>query len=147
MCGFFTFECFVFFLIFAFSCLSLSSFPLLLDFLKPKSDPSNEVIGIYICCRVKTWSKIWFFWVKLGPRFGRLLSQSLVQDLTFCVGVRNYLFGSSSGCQKRVFWKNVHFLFFLFLCWYEKWKKQKNSVFGWLWTKKVFLQKRHFIEQ
>ena len=43
--GFFTFQWFVFFLIFAFSCLSLSSFPLLLDFLKPKSGPSNEVIG------------------------------------------------------------------------------------------------------
>ena len=43
--GFFTFQRFVFFLIFAFSCLSFSSFPLLLDFLKPKSGPSNEVIG------------------------------------------------------------------------------------------------------
>ena len=43
--GFFTFQCFVFFLIFAFSCLSFSSFPLLLDFFKPKSGPSNEVIG------------------------------------------------------------------------------------------------------
>ena len=42
--GFFTFQCFVFFLIFAFSCLCFfSSFPLLLDFLKPKSGPSNEV--------------------------------------------------------------------------------------------------------
>ena len=40
-----SFQCFVFFLIFAFSCLSFSSFPLLLDFLKPKSGPSNEVIG------------------------------------------------------------------------------------------------------
>ena len=46
--GFFTFQCFVFFLIFAFSCLSFSSFPLLLDFLKPKSGPPNEVVGIYI---------------------------------------------------------------------------------------------------
>ena len=43
--GFLTFQCFVFFLVFAFSCLSFSSFPLLLDFLKPKSGPSNEVIG------------------------------------------------------------------------------------------------------
>ena len=51
MWGFFTFQYFVFFLIFAFSCLSFSSFPLLLDFSKPKSGPSNEVIGkisIYI---------------------------------------------------------------------------------------------------
>ena len=46
--GFFTFQCFVFFLILAFSCLSFSSFPLLLDILKPKSGPSNEVIGLYI---------------------------------------------------------------------------------------------------
>ena len=39
-CGvFFTFQCFVFFLIFALSCLSFSSFPLLLDFLKPQSGP------------------------------------------------------------------------------------------------------------
>ena len=45
VCGFFTFQCFVFFLIFAISCLSFSDFPLLLDFLKPKSGPSNEVIG------------------------------------------------------------------------------------------------------
>ena len=45
---FFAFQCFVCFLIFAFSCLSFSSFPLLLDFLKPKSGPSNEVIGINI---------------------------------------------------------------------------------------------------
>ena len=45
--GSFTLQCFVFFLIFAFSCLSFSSFPLLLDFLKPKSGPSNEVIGIF----------------------------------------------------------------------------------------------------
>ena len=36
---------FCLFLIFAFSCLRFSSFPLLLDFLKPKSGPSNEVIG------------------------------------------------------------------------------------------------------
>ena len=46
--GFFTFQCFVFFLIFAFSCFSYSSSPLLLDFLKPKSGPSNEVLYIYI---------------------------------------------------------------------------------------------------
>ena len=43
--GFFTFQRFVFFLIIAFSCLSFSSFPLILDLLKPKSGPSNEVIG------------------------------------------------------------------------------------------------------
>ena len=43
--GFFTFQYFAFFLIVAFSSLSFSSFPLLLDFLKPKSGPSNEVIG------------------------------------------------------------------------------------------------------
>ena len=43
--GFFTFQCFVFFLIFAFSCLKSSSSPLFLDLLKPKSGPSNEVIG------------------------------------------------------------------------------------------------------
>ena len=43
--GFFTFQCFLFFLTFAFSCLIFSSFPLLLGFLKPKSGPSNEVIG------------------------------------------------------------------------------------------------------
>ena len=48
--GFFTFQCFVFFIIFAFSCLSFSSFPLLLDFLKPKSGPSNEVTGIFVYC-------------------------------------------------------------------------------------------------
>ena len=52
--GFFMFQCFVFFLIFAFSCLSFSSFPLLLDFLKPKTGPSIEVIGYFlsrnICC-------------------------------------------------------------------------------------------------
>ena len=53
--GLFTFQCFVFFLIFAFSCLCFSSFPLHLDFLNPKSGPSNEVIGmhayiyVYIC--------------------------------------------------------------------------------------------------
>ena len=46
--GLFTFQCFVFFLIFAFLCLIFSSFPLLLDFSKPKSGPSNEVIGIII---------------------------------------------------------------------------------------------------
>ena len=45
--GFFTFQCFAFFLIFAFSSLSFSAFPLLLDFLKPKSGPSNEVIGMH----------------------------------------------------------------------------------------------------
>ena len=48
MWGFFTYQCFVFFLIFAFFCLILSSFPLLLDFLKPKNGPLNEDIGIYI---------------------------------------------------------------------------------------------------
>ena len=47
--GFFTFPCFLFFLIFAFSCLIFSSFPLLLGFLKPKSGPSNEVIGLTFC--------------------------------------------------------------------------------------------------
>ena len=57
--GFFVFQCFVIFLIFAFSCLSFSSFPLLLDFLKPESGPSNEVVYIYIyhfCCwKYKSW--------------------------------------------------------------------------------------------
>ena len=71
--GFFTFQCFFVFLIFAFSCLSFSFSPLLLDFLKPKIGPSNEVIGyymyvyvyvyMYICiyiymymrCRVRKW--------------------------------------------------------------------------------------------
>ena len=44
------FQCFVFFLTFAFSCLSFSSFPLRLDFLKPtKSGPSDEVIGKFMC--------------------------------------------------------------------------------------------------
>ena len=48
----------VFFLIFAFSCPSFTSFPLLLDFLKPSSGPSDEVKGIYmgyiyICRRVR----------------------------------------------------------------------------------------------
>ena len=47
-CGVFTFQCFVFFLIFAFSCLRFPSFSLLLDFLKPKSGPSNVVIGLNI---------------------------------------------------------------------------------------------------
>ena len=40
--GFFTFQCFVFFLIFAFSCLCFSSFPLLLDFLNPKHIYADE---------------------------------------------------------------------------------------------------------
>ena len=42
--GGFTFQCFVFSLIFAFSCLSFLSFPVLLGFLKPKSGPSNMSI-------------------------------------------------------------------------------------------------------
>ena len=43
--GVFTFQCFVFFLIFAFSCLSFSSFPLLLDILNlkvPEFDSNSE---------------------------------------------------------------------------------------------------------
>ena len=48
--GVFTFQCFVFFLIFAFFCLSFPSSPLLLDFLKPKSGPSNEVMGNTFVC-------------------------------------------------------------------------------------------------
>ena len=46
--GFFMFQCFSFFLIFAFFCLSFSSLPLLLVFFKPKNGPPNEVLGIYI---------------------------------------------------------------------------------------------------
>ena len=39
------FQCFVFFFIFAFLALVFSSLPLLLDILKPKRGPLNEVIG------------------------------------------------------------------------------------------------------
>ena len=46
--GFFMFQCFFFFLIFAFFCLSFSSLPLLLDIFKPKNGPPNEVLGYYI---------------------------------------------------------------------------------------------------
>ena len=58
--GFFTFQCFLFFLIFAFPCLIFSSFPLLLGFLKPKSGPSNEVISIYIYMPVTSFGGL--FW-------------------------------------------------------------------------------------
>ena len=88
--GVFTFQCFVLFLIFAFSCLSFSSFPLLLDFLKAKSGPSNEVsrhIYIYAVGSI-TWpdfgqsrvnnlagvgSITWpaFFWAYKNRGFGR----------------------------------------------------------------------------
>ena len=80
MWGFFTFQCFVFFLIFAFSCLSFSSFPLLLDFLKPKSGPSNEVIGYMAITSIsgpKKRSKFQFFpsfiakkWPRKKPTLG-----------------------------------------------------------------------------
>ena len=43
------FQCLVFFLLFAFSCLSFSYFPPLFDFLKPKSGPSDEGIGRNRC--------------------------------------------------------------------------------------------------
>ena len=39
------FQCFFFFLIFAFVCPSFSSLPLLLDIFKPKNGPPNEVLG------------------------------------------------------------------------------------------------------
>ena len=71
--GFFTFQCFAFFLIFAFSCFSSSSFPLLLDFLKPKSGPSNEVIGylfILICLYL-------FLWVGKIPQNPRQISRKI----------------------------------------------------------------------
>ena len=45
--GFFMFQCFFFFLIFAFFCLSFSSLPLLLDIFKPKNGPLNEVLGLF----------------------------------------------------------------------------------------------------
>ena len=41
----FMFQCCLFFLIFGFFCLSLSSLPLLLDIFKPKNGPPNEVLG------------------------------------------------------------------------------------------------------
>ena len=43
--GVFMFQCFVSFLILAFSCLTFSSFPVPFDLLKPKTGPSDEVIG------------------------------------------------------------------------------------------------------
>ena len=72
---FFTFQCFVLFLIFASaSCLSFSSFPLLLDFLKPKSGPSKEVIGIF-------FNREWFSFLYLShllmPLFLPFFSKSL----------------------------------------------------------------------
>ena len=39
------FQCFFFFLVFTLLCLSVSSFPQLLDIFKPKSAPLNEVLG------------------------------------------------------------------------------------------------------
>ena len=50
--GFFHASMFVFFLIFSFSfpflAFSFSSFPLLLDVVKPESGPSSEVVGMFL---------------------------------------------------------------------------------------------------
>ena len=78
--GFFTFQCFVFLLIFAFSCLIFSSFPLLLDFLKPKSGPLNEVIGIYIYLSLSP--KQASFLVKAGRTDIWMLVRSRSETLT-----------------------------------------------------------------
>ena len=112
---------------------------------------------IYICCRVKTWSKIWFFESKLGPRLG----QDLVQDL-FCLfpqvcSVWGLSYKSQIVCRgakiivlqfvrvsKRVFENKC--ALFVFLCWIKKEKqnrlkngeKLKNCVLGEVVNKQVF---------
>ena len=61
------FQCFVFFLIFAFSCLHFSSLALLLDISKPKRGPPNEVyrlddyIYIYIDIYLSFLPPLFFF--------------------------------------------------------------------------------------
>ena len=73
MWGFFTFQCFVFLLIFAFSCLIFSSFPLLLDFLKPKSGPLNEVIGYVILNEVIGYVIYIYIYMPITPFGGPFL--------------------------------------------------------------------------
>ena len=64
------------------------------------------------------------------------------------------------GVKKRVFEKNVHFLFLSFLCWKKKKRKHENNgkrkfqkkprkivFFGWLWRKMFFFVKLSFFRK
>ena len=129
---------------------------------------------IYICCRVKTWSKTWVFESKLGPRLRQNLVENvfclfpppsnfivffgyLEKTQIVCRGAKIF-FGQSVSASKRGLSKKVCTFVFVFLCWRKKKrenmksmetkfsKKKKNSVFGWLWTRKMFfLQRWHFL--
>ena len=61
--GFFMFQCFLSFLMFAFFCLGFPSLPLLVDIFKPSNGPPNEMLGIciYIYSEVRTvrfWTNV-----------------------------------------------------------------------------------------
>ena len=74
------FQCFVFFFIFAFSCLGFSSLPLL-DILKPKSGPLNEVVTkAEIDTELESGNAIRAFLQTRGPQYWIKLLGPEVQD-------------------------------------------------------------------
>ena len=96
--GFLMFQCFVFFLIFAFSCLDFSCFPLLFDFLKPSSGPSDEVIYAYSLSICLPFRVLW------GTC---LLFLCLVWNTLFC----SVLEAVSEFCCCDLLWNNKNTLF------------------------------------
>ena len=126
---------------------------------------------IYICCRVENLSKNCPClsgksvqgWVEnqskillllVFPQFYSVLGES-------CVGVRKYFFCGLSRCLlKRVVSKKCAFFAFVFLMLdkakekrWNKWKRtisrkaQKNSFGGWLWRRRSFFVKWHFLRK
>ena len=128
---------------------------------------------IYICCRVKTWSKIWGFlsqnlvqgcvktWSKIFvclffPQFYSVFWICLKSQIV-CRGAKIF-FGNLSGCQKRVIEKKCALFVFVFFMlekvkrkmWKNREKKfqtknQKNCVFWVVVKKMVFFVKMSFL--
>ena len=102
--------------------------------------------SIYICCKVKNWSKIWGFLklktgpslkLKTGPSFFSLFFPQFysvfwaffeTQIVPQCVKI---VFLQNFGLSKMRFSKRkLHFLFFPFLCWKNRNRKKKKKENG-----------------
>ena len=103
-----------------------------------------QCVYIYICCRVKTWSKIWVFsiktWSKVGAKLGPRFVFACFSPILKCFGVSKntqlvcrgakIIFWQFVRISKEVFAQKCAPLVFVFL----RWRKREHMK---KWTRTI----------